>query len=309
MTSKWIYVALFVLLVAMLLAVWRLSPSFRSPPVSDTWCSECDLPDQAGRKCRCDPSERLFRSVVCRLDTRGEIDECRKIAGEYGGNTERSARLSECIRGKVVTNPVVADLVRKGPSVEAIEYYRKMCLGETPQPSAAPTSSATHDVLRFSTPSGHMGDGEFQTKYVQVDESWPQLPHSPPASVRVTYRRGPKGWATMCWQNRPDNDGDMPGTDLAAGRYTRISFWVRGDGSNNRVEFSAGGFQNDKRPHSNSFEATTGKIALGSQWRREEIDIRGKALSSVIRVFCWSASLAEGVAPLIFYLDDITYEQ
>jgi hypothetical protein len=79
------------------------------------------------------------------------------------------------------------------------------------------------------TASGSMGDGEQGTKFIQLNESWKDKPHSAPSCIKVAYSPGPNGWGGVYWQNKPDNWGDKPGEDFSQARYKKLTFWARGE--------------------------------------------------------------------------------
>ena len=59
-----------------------------------------------------------------------------------------------------------------------------------------------------------------------------------------------------------------------------------------------------------SDSASIGPIKLTTEWKKYEIDLRGKDLSYVIGGFCWATNIdvndPEGI---VFYLDEIRYEK
>jgi hypothetical protein len=152
-----------------------------------------------------------------------------------------------------------------------------------------------------------MGDGETPgAKNVQLDEAWKVNPHSGPICIRVRYSPGPTGWAGIYWQNKAANFGNSPGENFSRAGYKRVTFWARGENGGELVEFKAGGITG--KTYTDSFEATTGKVALDRKWQPYEIKLEGKDLSSVIGGFCWVASKTANERGLTFYLDDIYYE-
>jgi len=182
-------------------------------------------------------------------------------------------------------------------------------LSAKPQPQSGSASTPERfDVLRFSTPSGYMGDAVGTKKYVQQTEASRENPHSPPTAVRVAYDPGPGTFAGMCWQNKPDNAGQFAGRDLQNQALRKISFWVRGSKGNEVVELLAGGEPQKDQPFQNSFSVSSGRITLGTAWQHEEISLEGKDLSSVIHVFCWTAAREANPTGSVFYIDDIFYE-
>ncbi len=168
--------------------------------------------------------------------------------------------------------------------------------------------SQPFDVLSRFIPAGWMGDGEMGATYIQFFDGWRKGPHSVPVCVKVTYTPGPKGWAGIYWQNKPNNWGDNPGKNLKKYGYSKITFWAKGEKSGEIVEFKAGGINAPGKISRDSFEVSTGKIVLEKEWKHYTIDLEGEDLSSVIGGFCWVASRSSNPDGLTFYLDDIYYE-
>jgi hypothetical protein len=170
--------------------------------------------------------------------------------------------------------------------------------------------TVTIDVVKHYTATGWMGDGTNGTKYVQIDEVCKSnVRPNRQTCVKIAYSVGPATWAGMYWQNKPDNWGDKPGDDFSARSFKKVSFWAKGEKGDEVVEFKCGGISADGKSNKDSFEATTGTITLEKNWKRYEINIEGLSLSSVIGVFCWSASETFNPTGLTtFYLDEIQYE-
>lgn len=165
------------------------------------------------------------------------------------------------------------------------------------------------DVQSLFTPSGLMGDGEYDRKYVEFSGADSSSPHSPPASVKVIYTVGPQRWAGQYWQNHADNWGDKPGHNYSARRLSRLSFWARGDTGTEVIEFKAGGIEHPAKKFRDSFVASTGRISLTRTWTRFSIDLTKSNLSSVIGAFAWIASADfNQERRIVFYLDDIVIE-
>ncbi len=165
------------------------------------------------------------------------------------------------------------------------------------------------DVQTLFTPAGWMGDGEYGRKYIDFSGANEDHPHSPPTSIKVTYTFGPARWGGVYWQNEPDNWGDQPGRNYSKQRLSRVTFWARGETGNEVVEFKAGGIDNAKKKHRDSFSVTAGRLTLSKEWKQYEIDLSDADLSSVIGGFCWVASADYNQAKTItLFLDDICFE-
>jgi hypothetical protein len=162
------------------------------------------------------------------------------------------------------------------------------------------------DVGELYVPSGFMGDGEAGGK-VQVRRVAGEKPRAGSADglcVKVSYLPGSKGWAGVYWQHPADNWGDAPGLTIVGA--TRITFWAAGAKGGEIVEFKAGGI-NGKR-YQDSFEVSSGSLALSSDWKQYRIDLRRAKLSNVVGGFAWDATAADNPNGLTFYLDRIRYE-
>jgi hypothetical protein len=173
------------------------------------------------------------------------------------------------------------------------------------------TRLARDSVLRVAeryTASGWMGDGQAGTKHVQLLGESKENPKSPPTCVKVTYAIGPAGWAGAYWLNKPDNWGDKGGDDLGAKAFKKITFYARGERGGEVVEFKAGGIEENGKKFKDSFEIATGKVRLEKDWKKYEMTVEGKTLSSVIGLFCWVAAGTDNPNGLTFFLDDIQYE-
>lgn len=165
------------------------------------------------------------------------------------------------------------------------------------------------DVAAKFTPSGWMGDGEAGTRYVQQLDASSQCPHSVPKCVKVTYTPGPKGFAGVYWQNKPDNWGDLPGDDFKQFCYKKLTFRARGEAGGEVIECKAGGVNAPGKTYRDSFEVPSGKIVLDKQWKQFTLNLEKEDLSSVIGGFSWAAAKSANPNGLTFYLTDIQYEQ
>ncbi|MGD2087151.1 MAG: hypothetical protein PVH61_13290 [Candidatus Aminicenantes bacterium] len=164
------------------------------------------------------------------------------------------------------------------------------------------------DIWAKFIAAGWLGDGEYGEKYVQLFEAWKQNPHSPPICIKIVYHPGPKGWAGIYWQNKPDNWGDQPGENFQKMGYKKLTFWAKGEKGGEVVEFKAGGINAPVKKYRDSFEVSLGKVVLKKTWKQYIINLENEDLSSVIGGFCWVTSKTANPEGLTFYLDDIYYE-
>ncbi|MCX6566924.1 MAG: hypothetical protein NTW38_10985 [Candidatus Aminicenantes bacterium] len=165
------------------------------------------------------------------------------------------------------------------------------------------------DVENLFSPSGFMGDGEFERTYIDFSGAYQTAPHSAPACIKITYSIGPHRFAGIYWLNEPDNWGDNPGSNYSGRGLSKVTFWAKGELGTEVVEFKTGGINSPSRRYRDSFQGTTGRLTLTNVWTRYEINLRGANLSSVIGGFCWvvSADYNQG-GRVTFYLDDIYLE-
>ena len=159
--------------------------------------------------------------------------------------------------------------------------------------------AAVTDVTSAFYPSGTMGDwGD-----VSLVDS-PENPHSGPSCIKITYSAAQSqstGWAGICWLYPDSNTGNEPGRNLAGS--TRLSFWARGALGGEMAEFSLGG-----GPADSFAAASTGPVALSTDWQQYSLDLTGKDLSSVASGFCWRAAKSMNPTGCTIYLDDIQFE-
>ncbi len=165
------------------------------------------------------------------------------------------------------------------------------------------------DIQALFSPTGWMGDGEQYRDYIKFSAVDKGEFRSPPHSIKVTYRFGPKYWAGLYWQNVPDNWGDKRGADYSEKSISRATFWARGKTGREVVEFKVGGIENSGKQYRDSLSVTTHRIGLTTEWEKHEIDLTDENMSSVIGGFGWIASKDYNAdSEITFYLDDIVFE-
>lgn len=183
----------------------------------------------------------------------------------------------------------------------------------TPVESKPSTSKASKpltpvEIQALFTPSGYMGDGEYERRYIEFDGNHRTNPHSPPAAIRIAYEFGGNRWGGIYWQNEPDNWGDKLGNDYSGHGFSAITFWARGDTGTEVVEFKAGGIDAPNKKYRDSFRASTGRVSLSKEWQEYRMDLSRADLSSVIGGFCWVASADYNSGKgIVFFLDDIQF--
>ncbi|MEE9390612.1 MAG: hypothetical protein V3U91_05150, partial [Candidatus Aminicenantaceae bacterium] len=164
------------------------------------------------------------------------------------------------------------------------------------------------DIQNIFTASGWMGDGEYGRKYIEFEGAYKTDPHSQPTCIRIKYTFGPKRWAGIYWQNKPDNWGDRPGNNYSKKGLKKITFWAKGETGKEVVEFKAGDIYNKNLTYHDSFSETIGRVILPKVWKKYTINLEGADLSSVIGGFCWTSSRDyNSQNRIIFYIDDICF--
>ena len=152
-------------------------------------------------------------------------------------------------------------------------------------------------------PSGWMGDyGD-----ITLDENWQENPHSGETCIKITYSaKATQGnrWAGIYWQNPANNWGTVDGGFDLTGA-SKLTFWARGEKGGEKAEFKVGGIRNR---YSDSAVAGLGPVVLSKEWRKYEIDLKGKDMSYIIGGFCWVTNQVSNPEGCTFYLDDIKYE-
>lgn len=165
------------------------------------------------------------------------------------------------------------------------------------------------DIQNMFTASGWMGDGEYGRKYIEFDGAYETEANSEPTCIRIQYTFGPRKWAGIYWQNKPDNGGDKRGNNYSKKGFSKITFWAKGKTGKEVVEFKAGGVSDSRKQYHDSFEETIGRVTLSTEWKQYTIDLESADLSSVIGGFCWVASSDyNNQKTIIFYIDDIYFE-
>ena len=174
-----------------------------------------------------------------------------------------------------------------------------------------PVLQAPFDVSRHYRPGGFMGDGEKCANCIEINDAYsgkarPGSGHA--FSVRVSYSQTAEKKFAGIYRSWPDHNwGEHPGWRVTGA--TRVSFWAAGDKGGEIVEFKAGGIaKGDKRPFSDTFEASLGKVVLTKEWQHFDIDLGSCSLKDVIGAFAWTAAANWNPKPTVFYLDDIRYE-
>jgi hypothetical protein len=147
-------------------------------------------------------------------------------------------------------------------------------------------------------------------KDLKFDPSWKNLPFSGNSCIRVEYRNNSgTRWAGIYWQQPANNWGTVANAGYNLQGAAKLTFWVRGDkGAEVINEFKVGGISSGDYGDSDS--VSIGPITLTKDWKKYEIDLRGKDLSHIIGGFCWATNIdVNDPQGIVFYLDEIKYEK
>jgi hypothetical protein len=148
------------------------------------------------------------------------------------------------------------------------------------------------------------------SKDIKLDVNWKNYPFSGDSCIRIEYRdNSGTRWAGIYWQNPANNWGTVLGAGYNLQGATKLTFWARGEKGGEIInEFKVGGISSGEYIDSDS--ASIGPIRLTKEWKKYEIDLRGKDLSYIIGGFCWATNIdVNDPQGIVFYLDEIKYEK
>ena len=132
--------------------------------------------------------------------------------------------------------------------------------------------------------------------------------HSGTTCIRIEYlprRSQGAGWMGIYWQNPANNWGSKKaGFDLTGA--SKLTFWARGEKGGEIIsEFKMGGLTGE---FSDSDAAGIGPAMLTQDWKKYEMNLKGKDLSHIIGGFFLSANSDDNPDGFIIYLDELKYE-
>ncbi len=180
--------------------------------------------------------------------------------------------------------------------------------GTMPATTSAALPLTVSDVF---APSGYMGDGATPGGIV-VDTTTCLTPR-PAGAVgdcyKVTYTPGTQGWAGVYWQYPANNWGASPGKLITAGA-TKVAFYAAGAAGGEALQFVVGGENDGTLPYHDAFKVTQNQT-LTAALAPYSVDLGGHAYDTgVLGGFAWLATAPVGsVAPIVFYLDSITWQK
>ncbi len=145
---------------------------------------------------------------------------------------------------------------------------------------------------------------------LKLNVNWKENPFSGDSCIRIEYKNNSgTRWAGIYWQNPANNWGTIPNAGYDLRGATKLTFWARGEEGGEIInEFKVGGISSGEYIDSDS--ASIGPVKLTKEWRKYEIDLRGKDLSYIIGGFCWATNIdVNNPNGIVFYLDEIRYEK
>ncbi|MBU1121876.1 MAG: hypothetical protein ABIH71_01850 [Candidatus Omnitrophota bacterium] len=144
---------------------------------------------------------------------------------------------------------------------------------------------------------------------LKLNTKWENYPFSGSSCIRIEYKNtSGTRWAGVYWQQPANNWGTVPNVGYSLQNATKLTFWARGEKGGEVInEFKMGGIASGE--HIDSDSAGIGPVQLTKEWKKFEIDLRGRDLSYVIGGFCWATNIdvndPEGI---VFYIDEMKYE-
>ena len=158
-------------------------------------------------------------------------------------------------------------------------------------------------------PSGFMPDGEGISQGTAETDT----PHSRPHCIRLHAQLSEKPWVGIYfllegeWEpkGKPFNLFEQLGAKK--GDPIKCRFWARSK-KGATVQFKVGGVTKGKIADSLTFPVATPWITLTPEWKRYEIDLTGKDLSSLVGGFVWVCDrMHNDEGDVTFDLDDIYF--
>lgn len=145
---------------------------------------------------------------------------------------------------------------------------------------------------------------------LKININWKEDPFSGDSCMRLEYKNvSGTRWAGIYWQNPANNWGTIPDAGFDLRGAAKLTFWTRGGKGGEVInEFKFGGISSGEYIDSDS--ASIGPVQLSNEWKKYEIDLRGKDLSYVIGGFCWATNIdVNDPNGIVFYIDEIKYEE
>jgi hypothetical protein len=186
----------------------------------------------------------------------------------------------------------------------------------TPSPSPSPTPQASVQLGTLGIPAMWMaGPGKKPETVLSIGPG----PDNCPVGIecrKFTYKKG-AGWAGILWW--PSACGPS-GTNAAAAlaksgvcgvnvpqrgnlkSVDRLSFYARAEKDGAVIGFQVGA--DDMPPR----KVGPYWVKLTTEWKRQEIDLKGVDLTNAVALFIWLARDEDNPDGAVFYMDDAKFE-
>ncbi len=161
--------------------------------------------------------------------------------------------------------------------------------------------------LNHYVESGWMGDfGD-----MKFNKGWKENPGKGETCIKVTYsgeRKQGAGWTGIYWQSPANNWGDKRGGyDLSY--YEKVTFLARGEKGGEIIDkFMVGGITGQAE-EGDSDESATDFIELTKDWKKYEIDLKGRDMKHIIGGFGFALNADSNPKGATFYLDEIAFSK
>jgi hypothetical protein len=163
--------------------------------------------------------------------------------------------------------------------------------------------------------SGYMGDyGDIKVNPRFKDNAPSTVTKSTDSNantcLEIKYsaeRKQGSGWAGIYWQTPANNWGDKKGGfDLS--NYHKVTFWARGSKGGEAIDkFLVGGITGQNED-GDTDSNDTGAVELTKTWKQYTINLTGLDMSHIIGAFGWAANADLNPEGIVFYVDEIRYE-
>jgi hypothetical protein len=156
---------------------------------------------------------------------------------------------------------------------------------------------STYNIFTNFIASGYMGDsGNIISK-----ENWKDVQR--PGCMKFTYTPGSASWAGLAWQYPANNWCKQPGRNLSKSKFTRLTFFAKGDKGGEQIKCKMGQDCGD------SFVSDQLVVNLTGAWKQYVINVKGWNLSNITGAFSWVADAnANSGTVITFYLDKVQLE-
>lgn len=145
---------------------------------------------------------------------------------------------------------------------------------------------------------------------IHIDENYQSNVFRGASCIRIDYVPQPENaqkWAGVYWWDPPDSNWCEKSGGFDLSKWTKLTFWARGDRGGEVAEFKVGGLQNAKGVSCDSLQPaiTTHPPVLTTAWTKYTISLYGQDLSHIAAGFVW---VTDSNQEATIYLDEIRFE-